>query len=205
MFKRTFKDFKNLKKWEHILLCWNCYKNRKHLNYIKKLKLNYLGYFEVYGKFAYRNKFKYSIRKKSRMKKLNFEKLENYRQSLQMSPLTPENIKYRLNYTFVSKNKDEEAIDLMFEKIGDLLEDGEFEKVNEILPTIDLRKLNLNLLVGLLCITRCGTDKPFDVLASYYEPKLLPYRPKLVKEVEKVMYEIEPTERINKLLEGLRK
>lgn len=97
MFKRTFKDFKNLKKWEHILLCWNCYKNRKHLNYIKKLKLNYLGYFEVYGKFAYRNKFKYSIRKKSRMKKLNFEKLENYRQSLQMSPLTPENIKYRLN------------------------------------------------------------------------------------------------------------
>ena len=97
MFKRTFKDFKNLKKWEHILLCWDCYNNRKHLNYIKKLKLNYLGYFEVYGKFAYRNKFKYSIRKKSRMKKLNFEKLENYRQSLQMSPLTPENIKYRLN------------------------------------------------------------------------------------------------------------
>lgn len=108
-------------------------------------------------------------------------------------------------YTFVSKNKDEEAIDLMFEKIGDLLEDGEFEKVNEILPTIDLRRLNLNLLVGLLCITRCGTDKPFDVLASYYEPSLLPYRPKLVEEVEKVMYEIEPSERIDKLLEGLRK
>lgn len=108
-------------------------------------------------------------------------------------------------YTFVSENKDEEAMDLMFEKIGDLLEDGEFEKVNEILPTIDLRKLNLNLLVGLLCITRCGTNKPYDFLASYYNPELLPYRPKLVEEIEKVMYEIEPTERIDKLLEGLRK
>jgi hypothetical protein len=108
-------------------------------------------------------------------------------------------------YTFVSKNKDEEAMDLLFAKIGDLLDDGEFEKVNDILPTIDLRRLNLNLLVGLLSITRCGTNKPFDFLASYYNPELLPYRPKLVEEVEKVMYEIEPTERIDKLLEGLRK
>lgn len=108
-------------------------------------------------------------------------------------------------YMFVSKNKDEEAIDLLFAKIGDLLDNGEFEKVNEILPTINLRRLNLNLLVGLLCITRCGTNKPFDFLASYYNPELLPYRPKLVEEIEKVMYEIEPTERIDKLLEGLRK
>ena len=93
MFKRTFKDFKNLKKWEHILLCWDCYNNRKHLNYIKKLKLNYLGYSEVYGKFAYRNKFKYSIRKKSRMKKLNFKKLEVYSYSLKSLPLT----RYRID------------------------------------------------------------------------------------------------------------
>jgi hypothetical protein len=40
---------------------------------------------------------------------------------------------------------------------------------------------------------------------NYYETELLPYRPKLVEEVEKVMYEIEPTERIDKLLEGLRR
>lgn len=75
-------------------------------------------------------------------------------------------------YTFVYENKDEEAIDLMYSKIGDLLDNGEFEKVNEILPTIDLRKLNLNLLVGLLSITRCGTDKPYDFFASYHEPNL---------------------------------
>lgn len=108
-------------------------------------------------------------------------------------------------YTFVSENKDEEAMDLMFTKFGDLLDGGEFKKVNEILPTIDLRKLNLNLLVGLLCITRCGTNSPSDFLASYYDPESLPYRPKLVEEIEKTMYEIEPTERIDKLLEGLRK
>ncbi len=108
-------------------------------------------------------------------------------------------------YTFVSENKDEEAMDLLFAKVGDLLDNGEFDKVNKILPTIDLRKLNLNLLVGLLSITRCGTNKPLDVLASYYEPELLSYRPKLVEEIEKVMYEIEPTERIDKLLKGLRK
>lgn len=108
-------------------------------------------------------------------------------------------------YNFVYENKDEEAIDLMYSKIGDLLDNGEFEKVNEILPTIDLRKLNLNLLVGLLNITRCGTDKPYDFFASYYEPNLLSYRPKLVEEIEKVMYEIEPNEKIDKLMEGLRK
>ena len=107
-------------------------------------------------------------------------------------------------YTFVYENKDEEAMDLMFEKIGNLLDNGDFEVVDEILPTIELRKLNLNLLVGLLCITRCGTNKSFDVLASYYEPDLLSYRPKLVEEIEKVMYEIGPNERIDKLLKGLK-
>ena len=97
MFKRTFKDFKNLKKWEHVLLCWERFNTFKNQNNINKLRLNYIGYYDVHSRFAYRNKFKYSIRKKSRMKKLNFEKLENYRQSLQMPPLTSENIKYRLN------------------------------------------------------------------------------------------------------------
>jgi hypothetical protein len=32
MFKRTFKDFKNLKKWEHILLCWKTFNSRNHKN-----------------------------------------------------------------------------------------------------------------------------------------------------------------------------
>ena len=97
MFKRTFKDFKNLKKWEHILFCWDCYNNRKHLNYIKKLKLNYLGYFKVYGKFAYRNKFKYSIRKQSYMKTLNTEKLLKYCEISKLFPHTNKNRKYQRN------------------------------------------------------------------------------------------------------------
>lgn len=46
MFKRTFKDFKNLKKWEHILLCWKIFNSRK-------CKSN-----DIYSKFAFRNKFK---------------------------------------------------------------------------------------------------------------------------------------------------
>lgn len=107
-------------------------------------------------------------------------------------------------YTFVFENKDEEAMDLLFTKIGDLLDGGEYGKVNGILPTINLRKLNLNLLVGLLSITRCGTNSPSDFLASYYEPDLLPYRPTLVEEIKKVIYEIEPSERIDKLMKGLR-
>jgi hypothetical protein len=97
MFKRTFKDFKNLKKWEHVILCWECYKNRKHQNCINKLKLSYLEHFEIYSKFACRNKFKYSIKKQSRMKTLNTQKLLIYCEVSKLLPYTDKNKKYRRN------------------------------------------------------------------------------------------------------------
>jgi hypothetical protein len=68
MLKRTFKKFKNLKKWEHILLCWQVFNTFKRQNNINKLRLNYIGYYDVHSRFAYRNKFKHSIRNQSKMK-----------------------------------------------------------------------------------------------------------------------------------------
>lgn len=39
MFKRTFKDFKNLKKWEHILLCWKMFNSQKYKHDIYVLNI----------------------------------------------------------------------------------------------------------------------------------------------------------------------
>ena len=97
MFKRIFKDFKNLKKWEHILLCWERFNTFKHQNNINKLRLNYIDYYDVHSRFAYRNKFKYSIRKKSRMKTLNTQKLLRYCEVVKLFPNTNKNKKYRRN------------------------------------------------------------------------------------------------------------
>jgi hypothetical protein len=108
-------------------------------------------------------------------------------------------------YSFVSENKNEEAMDLLFEKIGNLLDGQEFKEVNFIIQSINLRKLNVNLLVGLLCITRCGTGTPLDFLALYEDPSLLPYRSQLVNEIEKVLHETETNERVESLMSGLRK
>jgi hypothetical protein len=79
------------------------------------------------------------------------------------------------------------------------------QKVVQNFKAFEFGIYNSTKLQRLLNITRCGTDKPYDFFASYYEPNLLSYRPKLVEEIEKVMYEIEPNEKIDKLMEGLRK
>lgn len=97
MFKRTFKDFKNLKKWEHILLCWERFNTFKYYNNINKLRLNYINYYDVVNKFAFRNKFKCSIRKKSHMKTLNTEKLLKYCEISKLFPHTNKNRKYQRN------------------------------------------------------------------------------------------------------------
>lgn len=96
MFKRTFKDFKNLKKWEHILLCWDRFKYFKYRNNVNKLKLHYLSHFDTDLKFAFRNKFK-NRRLSKPMKTLNTEKLFKYSEIAKRLPHTIENKKYKRN------------------------------------------------------------------------------------------------------------
>jgi hypothetical protein len=95
MFKRTFKDFKNLKKWEHILLCWKMFNSRKHNNNLHRLRLNYLDHFDVYRKFTCRNKFIVNKFCKNKMKTLNAEKLRKYTETVNLL----RDRKYKANFS----------------------------------------------------------------------------------------------------------
>ncbi len=96
-------------------------------------------------------------------------------------------------YDFIENKKDfyeEHAIDLLFEKIDDLLIDHKLAEVNSILNIIDLNKLNKNLFIGLLVIT--------NIAKSY-----LPNRKSLIEKIKVILKKDENEESINKLLGGL--
>ena len=93
-------------------------------------------------------------------------------------------------YMLVAENKIDPAINLLFDKIDDLLCAGEFATVDQIIQVIDLTRLDSNLLVGLLSITYAASDK-------------LKKRDWLVSEIEKQLYRIVP-ERAHRLVERRR-
>ena len=56
-------------------------------------------------------------------------------------------------YSWVNLKKFDIAIDILFEKIDDLLIDGQFDECNELLLAIDIKRLDHNLIVATLSIT----------------------------------------------------
>lgn len=76
-------------------------------------------------------------------------------------------------YRLVKKGEtDDDAIDIVYDRIDGLHLEGEFEQVDAILQRVDLEQLNETLMVAFLCITKLAFTKGH-----------LPYRPTFVKRV----------------------
>lgn len=93
-------------------------------------------------------------------------------------------------YVLVSQQNLEGAIDLLFDRIDDLLLAGRMQECDKILRAVELGRLESNLLVGLLTATLPAAHS-------------LPYRATLVVEIEAIFLKSFP-ERVNGLLSGLR-
>lgn len=93
-------------------------------------------------------------------------------------------------YSLVARGKPDDAIDVLFDRVDDLLIAGEFPRCNDLLHAVDLARLDIDLLVALLSITLRAAPH-------------LPDRPWLVQRVEKRLREIAP-DRIEGLMRGLR-
>lgn len=93
-------------------------------------------------------------------------------------------------YCLVAKGDIDNALDVLFDKVDDLLLAGSFEECNRLLPLIDVGRLDTHLLVSVLSITKAASG-------------LLPARQQLVRRVEERLAVIAP-ERVERLLGGLR-
>lgn len=92
-------------------------------------------------------------------------------------------------YQLCEENNTDKGIDILFSKIDELLLKEDFDLCDDLLRTINLQKLNTSMLLGLLSITFTATAK-------------LPYRSKLVTNIEAVLKVREPN-RVESLLKGL--
>jgi len=92
-------------------------------------------------------------------------------------------------HAYAGTNQDEEAIDLLFEKIDDMLLDDQMAEVDRLLALFELEKLSINLLVGLLSITLSARE-------------FLPSRPELVDRVRALVWRRDPL-RAERIMKGL--
>ncbi len=92
-------------------------------------------------------------------------------------------------YSLVKREEIDPAIDLLFEKIDDLLVDGHFTACDDILRAIDVSRLDTNLLVAVLSITVAAREH-------------LPYRVRWLERATQRLMELSP-DRIEGLLAGL--
>jgi hypothetical protein len=83
------------------------------------------------------------------------------------------------------------AFDKIYDEVDDLLTHGQFEKVNNILDSLDLLKVHEILLCGYLTITACWR-KELNSRAPFYE------------KVEKVFIEKHGKEEALEILKGLK-
>ena len=93
-------------------------------------------------------------------------------------------------YSLVARGSSDEATDILFEHIDNLLRAGEFGRCNDLFRTIDLKRFDSNLLIALLSITLPAAHELRD-------------RPDLVRRVERRLAETAP-DRVDRLLHGLR-
>lgn len=93
-------------------------------------------------------------------------------------------------YKLVELQEYDEACDILYQDMDSMFLDGEFDQCNEMLKLINLDKLDINLLVGLLSITYAAKDK-------------LPYRDNLYNKIQQ-KFDLLCSDRKEKLLVGLK-
>lgn len=93
-------------------------------------------------------------------------------------------------YSFVELGDRESAVDLLFERVDELLADDRMPECDALLQQIDVTKLDSHLMVSSLSITWLAREH-------------LPSRASLVARIEAQLIESEPT-RVEKLLARLR-
>lgn len=92
-------------------------------------------------------------------------------------------------YSLVQKSESRSAVDILFRHVDELLLAGKFDRCDELLQTIDLKRLDTNLIISLLAMTRPPAAR-------------LPYRPTLFSRARAVLSEKAPG-RVDRLLHGL--
>ena len=85
----------------------------------------------------------------------------------------------KLIYSLVMTFEIDEATDVLFKYVDDLLSTQKFSQCDEFLQAIDLDRLDSNLILALLSLTRAAE-------------KDLPYRPKLLTKARARLVELDP-------------
>lgn len=93
-------------------------------------------------------------------------------------------------YGLIASHELEDAIDLLYDNVDDLLLAGKMQECDAVLRTLDLSRLESHLMVGLLSITLVASDH-------------LPHRKTLVVAIEEHFMATEP-ENVEALMGGLR-
>lgn len=93
-------------------------------------------------------------------------------------------------YSLVQRGQLEQAGDLVFSKIDDLLCAGEFRRCDELLQMVDPERLDINVMLSFLSVTFAAKHK-------------LPGRASLVRRIEVRLHDVAPT-RVEALLAPLR-
>lgn len=110
---------------------------------------------------------------------------EEYLKRAHNAPMWLEDI-----YSLIAQRKIDEAIDILFKNVNEMLCKNEFILCNDLLRTVDLKRLDTNLLVGFLTITLPASTE-------------LPFRATLVKRIDEKLRALAP-ERAERILNGLR-
>lgn len=92
-------------------------------------------------------------------------------------------------YVLVSQAELEDAIDLLFEQVDDLLLAGRFNDCDKILQKVDIDRLETNLMIGLLSVTLAAA-------------KELPNRALVMSAIRESLTRSDPA-RVERLLNGL--
>lgn len=92
-------------------------------------------------------------------------------------------------YSYVAQGRVDPAVDLLFQHVDDLLSAGQFARCDDLIRTIDLKRFDTNLLVGVLSVTLGAADK-------------LSARASLVEKVAVRLGELAPS-RVDRLLSGI--
>jgi len=92
-------------------------------------------------------------------------------------------------YILVDEGHIDQSIDVLYDRVDDLLLAGDFGTVDNLLGIIDLDRLDSYLLIGMLSITLAAASK-------------LPSRPEFVEKVRGRLTLLAP-DRVGRLLKGL--
>jgi hypothetical protein len=92
-------------------------------------------------------------------------------------------------YLLVDQHRVDDATNILFERMDELLSAGKFQLCDDLLRSIDLQRLDTNLVVAVLSITLVAADH-------------LPYRQRFVERAVQRLEHLAP-ERVDRLLDGL--